>query len=161
MRPTTIDEHRRRVERLTEALRSSTGPVRLHKRTSNLFRARQRADRVLLDGTTLNHVIAIDRVAHTADVEGMTTYADLVDATLPLGLAPTVVPELKSITVGGATTGVGIESSAFRFGLVHETVDDFDVLVADGACCAARRPSTPTCFSGSRTPMAVWATPRG
>jgi FAD/FMN-containing dehydrogenase len=63
----------------------------------------------------------------------MTTYADLVDATLPLGLAPAVVPELKSITVGGATTGVGIESSAFRFGLVHETVDEFDVLVADGS----------------------------
>jgi FAD/FMN-containing dehydrogenase len=62
----------------------------------------------------------------------MTTYADLVDATLPLGLAPAVVPELKSITVGGATTGLGIESSAFRHGLVHETVDDFDVLAADG-----------------------------
>ena len=132
MQPTTIAEHRRRVERLTAALRSSTGPVRLRKRTSNLFRPRQRAHRVLLDGTTLNHVIAIDRVARTAEVEGMTTYADLVDATLPLGLAPAVVPELKGITVGGATTGVGIESSAFRFGLVHETVVEFDVLVADG-----------------------------
>jgi FAD/FMN-containing dehydrogenase len=43
-----------------------------------------------------------------------------------------VVPELKSITVGGATTGLGIESSAFRYGLVHENVDEFDVLVADG-----------------------------
>ena len=51
---------------------------------------------------------------------------------MPLGLAPAVVPELKSITVGGATTGLGIESSAFRFGLVHETIDEFDVLVADG-----------------------------
>jgi len=129
---TTIDEHRGRVERLAQALRSSTGPVRLRKHTSNLFRPRLRADRVLLDGTTLNHVITIDRVARTAEVEGMTTYADLVDATLPLGLAPAVVPELKSITVGGATTGVGIESSSFRFGLVHETVVDLDVLVADG-----------------------------
>jgi FAD/FMN-containing dehydrogenase len=62
----------------------------------------------------------------------MTTYADLVEATLRQGLLPAVVPELKSITVGGATTGLGIESSAFRFGLVHETVDEFDVLVADG-----------------------------
>ena len=77
-------------------------------------------------------MIAIDPVARTAEVEGMTTYADLVDATLPLGLAPAVVPELKSITVGGATTGLGIESSSFRFGLVHETIDEFDVLVADG-----------------------------
>jgi FAD/FMN-containing dehydrogenase len=129
---TTHTEHGRRVERLAAALRSTTGPVRLRKRTSNLFRPRQVADRVLLDGTTLDHVIAIDRVARTAEVEGMTTYAELVDATLPQGLAPAVVPELKSITVGGATTGLGIESSAFRFGLVHETVNEFDVLVADG-----------------------------
>jgi FAD/FMN-containing dehydrogenase len=113
-------------------LRSSAGPVRLHKRTSNLFRPRQAAERALLDGTTLGHVIAIDRMARTAQVGGMTTYADLVDATLPHGLAPAVVPELKSITVGGATTGLGIESSSFRFGLVHETVAEFDVLVADG-----------------------------
>ena len=132
MQFTTIDEHRERVERLAAALRSSAGPVRLHKRTSNLFHPRQAADRVLLDGTTLDHVIAIDRMARTAQVEGMTTYADLVDATLPHGLAPAVVPELKSITVGGATTGLGIESSSFRFGLVHETVAEFDVLVADG-----------------------------
>ena len=128
----TIAEHRRRVERLAATLSSTTGSVRLRKRTSNLFRPREPADRVLLDGTMLGHVIAIDREARIAQVEGMTTYADLVDATLPLGLAPAVVPELKSITVGGATTGLGIESSAFRYGLVHETVEDFDVLVADG-----------------------------
>jgi FAD/FMN-containing dehydrogenase len=133
MQFTTIAGHHRRVEQLAAVLRSSSGPVRLRKRTSNLFRPRQAADRVLLDATTLDHVIAIDRAARTADVEGMTTYADLVDATLPQGLAPAVVPELKSITVGGATTGLGIESSAFRFGLVHETVNEFDVLVADGS----------------------------
>jgi FAD/FMN-containing dehydrogenase len=132
MQYTTIGDHRGRVERLGAALRSSAAPVRLRKRTSNLFRPRQDAQRVLLDGTTLDHVIAIDPLARTAEVEGMTTYADLVDATLPHGLAPAVVPELKSITVGGAATGLGIESSAFRFGLVHETVDEFDVLVADG-----------------------------
>lgn len=132
MEPTTVAEHRERVAQLATALRTSTGPVRLLKRTSNLFRPRVPADRVLLDATELGHVIAIDPAARTADVEGMTTYADLVDAALPHGLAPAVVPELKSITVGGATTGLGIESSAFRQGLVHETVREFDVLVADG-----------------------------
>src|SRR5512141_1420823 len=132
MRFTDIAGHQRRVERLAAVLRSSSGPVRLRKRTSNLFRPRRGDARVMLDATTLDHVIAIDRVARTAEVEGMTTYADLVDATLPLGFAPAVVPELKSITVGGATTGLGIESSSFRYGLVHETVDELDVLVADG-----------------------------
>lgn len=132
MSGTTLEEHRERVERLAATLRSTSGPVRLRKRTSNLFRPREPGERVRLDGTSLDHVMAIDAAAGIAEVEGMTTYADLVDATLPHGLAPAVVPELRSITVGGATTGLGIESSSFRYGLVHETVSELDVLVADG-----------------------------
>ena len=46
----------------------------------------------------------------------MCTYGDLVDATLPHGLAPLVVPQLKTITLGGAVTGLGIESTSFRDG---------------------------------------------
>ena len=144
----SIAEHRARVEQLAGVLRSSNGPVRLRKRTSNLFRPRVAADRVYLDGTTLNHVIDIDAAGCTADVEGMTTYSDLVDATLPHGLAPAVVPELKSITVGGATTGLGIESSAFRYGLVHETVSEFEVLVADGRVLRCAPDQHAALFSG-------------
>ena len=117
---------------MAATLADSTSPVRLKKTTSNLFRPRQNHARTELDATELNHVIDIDAQARTADVEGMTTYANLVDATLPHGLAPAIVPELKSITVGGAVTGVGIESSGFRYGLVHDTVEEADLLVADG-----------------------------
>ncbi len=124
--------HRARVGALARALAESSGPVRLRKSTSNLFRPRRKERRVELDVTDLNHVIKVDRQAGAAEVEGMTTYADLVDATLPHGLAPAIVPELKSITVGGAVTGIGIESGAFRHGLVHDTVQELDVLVADG-----------------------------
>ena len=57
----------------------------------------------------------------TADVGGVCTYEDLVAATLPYGLAPLVVPQLKTITVGGAATGGGIESTSFRSGLPTTT----------------------------------------
>jgi FAD/FMN-containing dehydrogenase len=63
----------------------------------------------------------------------MATYADIVDASLPFGVMPCVVPQLKSITLGGAAAGVGIESSSFRYGLVHETLLEIDVLLADGS----------------------------
>ncbi len=125
--------HRARVEKLSRALAETDGPVRLKKSTSNLFRAREQAERTALDVSALDHVIEIDVERRFVDVEGMTTYADLVDATLPHGLAPAIVPELKSITVGGATTGVGIESGGFRHGLVHDDVLELDVLVADGS----------------------------
>ena len=50
----------------------------------------------------------------------MITYEELVCATLKYNCLPAVVPELKTITVGGAFVGLGIESSSFRYGLVHE-----------------------------------------
>ncbi|RFF29001.1 MULTISPECIES: FAD-binding oxidoreductase [unclassified Wenzhouxiangella] len=140
--------HRARVESLAGALTDSEGPVRLRKRTSNLFRPREAVDRTELDVTSLNQVIGIDAEAGVAEVEGMTPYVDLVDATLPHGFAPAIVPELKSITVGGAMTGLGIESSAFRYGLVHHTVREMDVLVADGRVLTCSPEQHPELFFG-------------
>ncbi len=62
----------------------------------------------------------------------MTRYVDLVDATLAHGTMPAVVPQLKSITLGGAVAGVGIEATSFRQGLVHDAVVALDVLTGDG-----------------------------
>jgi len=59
-------------------------PVRLGKRTSNLFRFdATRAQR--LDTAGLAGVISVDPDGRTAEVQGMTTYEDLVDATLAHG----------------------------------------------------------------------------
>jgi FAD/FMN-containing dehydrogenase len=66
------------------------------------------------------------------DAEGMIRYEDLVRECLAHGVMPTVVPQLKTITLGGALAGVGIESSSHRQGLVHDGVLDFDVLLGDG-----------------------------
>src|ERR671933_2493912 len=69
----------------------------------------------------------------------MTTYEHLVDATLPHGLMPLVVPQLKTITLGGAVTGLGIESTSFRSGLPHESVLEMDILTGDGRVVTATR----------------------
>ncbi len=112
-------------------------PVRLAKTTSNLFRfgARQATG---LDVSRLNQVLSVDAEARTAEVQGMTTYEDLADATLAHGLMPLVVPQLKTITLGGAVAGLGIESSSFRNGLPHESVREAEVLTGDGRIVVAR-----------------------
>jgi len=107
-------------------------PIRLAKQTSNLFRMRDKNGTPGLDVAAFSGVIEVDPVARTADVLGMTTYEELVDATLRYGLMPLVVPELKTITLGGAVAGLGIESTSFRNGCPHESVIDFDVLTGDG-----------------------------
>jgi FAD/FMN-containing dehydrogenase len=112
-------------------------PVRLAKRTSNLFRPRTAAAGPGLDVSGLTGVLAVDPVARTADVQGMCTYERLVDATLPHGLAPLVVPQLRTITLGGAVSGLGIESTSFRNGLPHESVLSMDVLTGSGAVVTA------------------------
>lgn len=127
------------VERLLESYRAvpPTAPIRLAKRTSNLFRMRTAADAPGLDTTGLTGVIAVDPDARTADVAGMCTYEDLVAATLPYGLAPLVLPQLKTITLGGAVTGLGIESTSFRNGLPHESVLELDILTGAGEVVTA------------------------
>jgi FAD/FMN-containing dehydrogenase len=132
-------------ERAVAALRRSYEaippgvPVRLAKRTSNLFRFREPSAAPGLDVSGFDRVLSVDPDRRTADVQGMTTYEDLVDATLPHGLMPLVVPQLKTITLGGAVTGLGIESSSFRAGLPHESVIELDVLTGDGRIVTATR----------------------
>jgi FAD/FMN-containing dehydrogenase len=112
--------------------------VRLAKRTSNLFRPRAASDAPGLDVSGLGGVISIDPDAQTADVQGMCTYEDLVDATLPRGFIPYVVPQLRTITLGGAVSGLGIESTSFRSGLPHESVLEMDIFTGAGEVVTAR-----------------------
>jgi FAD/FMN-containing dehydrogenase len=127
------------VQRLLASYRAlpATASVRLAKPSSNLFRSRVRIDTKGLDTSGLTGVLSVDPDARTADVAGMCTYEDLVAATLPHGLAPLVVPQLKTITLGGAVTGLGIESTSFRNGLPHESVLEMDILTGSGAVLTA------------------------
>jgi FAD/FMN-containing dehydrogenase len=112
-------------------------PVRLAKRTSNLFRFGVREGQRGLRVDGLDQVLRVDPERRTAQVQGMTTYERLVDATLAYGLMPLVVPQLKTITLGGAVAGLGIESSSFRNGLPHESVRAIEVLTGDGRVVVA------------------------
>jgi FAD/FMN-containing dehydrogenase len=82
-------------------------------------------------------VLAIDAAAGWVDAEGMVTYEDLVRGCLAQGVMPAVVPQLKTITLGGAVAGVGIESSSHRHGLVHDTMLELEVLLGDGSIVLA------------------------
>lgn len=118
---------------LNQASKASSQSLSLYKTTSNLFRPdRSRKQDTRIDVRQFNQVLHVDNVNLTATVEGMTTYEALVNETLKHSLLPTVVPELKTITIGGALSGVGIESSSFRFGLVHETIKETEILLNDG-----------------------------
>jgi FAD/FMN-containing dehydrogenase len=123
---------------LREFRGSGRAVIGLSKNTSNLFRDRAAGSKRLLDVRHFDHVLAVDTKNGWVDVEGMTTYEELVSHTLEHCVMPAVVPELKTITLGGAAAGVGIEASSFRYGLVHETIAELDILTGDGRVLVCR-----------------------
>src|ERR1039457_181276 len=149
----TADTHEVAVAGLREAYAAwpPGTPVRLAKRTSNLFRFRDagpatsagqkikaaRSAGTGLDVSAFSRVLRIDPGSATAVAGGMTTYEDLADATLRHGLMPLVVPQLKTITLGGAVTGLGIESTSLRNGMPHESVTQMEILTGDGRVVTA------------------------
>ena len=132
--------HEAAVARLTKSYAGvpPDAPVRLAKSTTNLFRSRAPSATPGLDVSGLTGVLSVDPVALTAEVQGMCTYEDLVAATLPLGVIPLVVPQLRTITLGGAVSGLGIEATSFRHGLPHESVLEMDVFTGAGVVVTVR-----------------------
>jgi len=137
---TTPSSYAEKTARLTSNWQQGAGQLRLAKSTiSNLFRYQPRgaAARRLSLGE-FNHVLGLDAAAGIVEVEGLTTYETVVRHCLAHGFLPLVAPELKHITVGGATVGIGIESTCFRYGFVHDGLREADVLLPSGKIVTAR-----------------------
>jgi len=132
--PDVFAVHAQRRDALIARLRSRAiaAPLGLAKPTSNLFRDRTERAKQRLDLSGFDHVLAVDAQEQWVDAEGLVTFESLVDATLLHGVMPAVVPQLKTITLGGAAAGVGIEATSFRHGLVHHGLLEIEVLLSDG-----------------------------
>jgi FAD/FMN-containing dehydrogenase len=144
-------DHQRRAATLAAEIdqaRARGEQIGLRKSTSNLFRHRSQASKYLIDVRSFKQCLNVDPQRMTADVEGMITYEALVDETLKFSLLPAVVPQLKTITVGGAVSGLGIESSSFKFGLVHETIEEMEILLGDGRLVTCSCRENPDLFFG-------------
>jgi FAD/FMN-containing dehydrogenase len=135
-----VADYARKRETLTRQWPASGGQIRLAKTTvSNLFRyqPRQAPARQVSLGA-FNHVIALDEKSQTLEVEGLATFETIVEHCLPRGFLPPVTPELRHITIGGATVGIGIESTCFRHGFVHDSLIEADVLLPGGDVITCR-----------------------
>jgi FAD/FMN-containing dehydrogenase len=131
------ERHAAKLAAVRAQIAATGGQFALRKRTaSNLFRytprQRARGDRARVDLSGFQEILGLDETARTLDVEGLATFESIVDYTLPRGFVPLVTPELKHITLGGASVGIGIESTCHRFGFVHDMLLEAEVLLPDG-----------------------------
>lgn len=126
----TYSEKKATALKLFKQIRTKGSVSLKPKFTSHFFRKRKKTNK--LDLTNFNNVISVDTENKIAEVEGLTTFYDLSKECLKYGLLPRVVPELRNITVGGAISGLGVEASSFKFGLVHESIIECEVLTGNG-----------------------------
>jgi FAD/FMN-containing dehydrogenase len=129
--------HAAKVERIVAQLRKYGGraTLSLYKKTPphqvpKGYDLRRRDAKV--DISDLTQILQIDPRARTCTAEAGVAFVDLVAATLRHGLVPIVVPELKTITIGGAVSGCSIESMSYRYGGFHDTCIAYEVITATG-----------------------------
>lgn len=110
-------------------------PLSLKKRAVS-HKVPRPSDKRILDRKVnirdFNEVLSIDEKGRTCIAEPGVTFVDLVRETMKYGLIPIIVPELKTITIGGAVAGCSIESMSFMYGGFHDTCLEYEVITAKG-----------------------------
>jgi FAD/FMN-containing dehydrogenase len=135
--------HADKIARIVAQLRAHRGvrPLSLRKQSVShqvpkANDARRGDDKI--DVGALTEILSIDPVKRICVAESGVTFFDLVRATMRYGLAPVVVPELATITIGGAVSGCSIESMSFARGGFHDSCLEYEVITATGEVLACK-----------------------
>ncbi|NUT24099.1 MAG: FAD-binding protein [Hamadaea sp.] len=94
---------------------------------------------IVVDLTTLAGVGRPD--ADRISVGAGARWGAVLDATLPAGLMPPVLPDFLELTVGGTISAGGVGGASHHHGSVSDNVIDLDVITPDGdlVLCSADR----------------------
>jgi FAD/FMN-containing dehydrogenase len=130
--------HADKVGRVADQLRRrrSARPLSLRKRAVSHQVPKARDAKYTderIDISDLDAILEIDPVRRTCVAESGVTFVELVAATMHYGLVPVVVPELKTITIGGAVSGCSLESTSFKHGGFHDSCLEYEVITGTGA----------------------------
>jgi FAD/FMN-containing dehydrogenase len=129
--------HEQKISRVIKQLQERKGaePVSFRKKAVS-HEVPRLSDRRYSDGkidlSALDEILLIDKEKRICVAEPGVTFAELINTTLKYGLVPAIVPELKTITIGGAVAGCSLESMSFKYGGFHDTCLEYEVITAKG-----------------------------
>lgn len=129
--------HEQKIQRIATQLKEhkDTKPVSLKKKSVShevpKLKDKRRLDKKI-DLSNLNEILLIDPQKQICIAEAGVTFVELVSTTLKYGLVPIIVPELKTITVGGAVAGCSIESMSYKYSGFHDTCLEYEIITAKG-----------------------------
>lgn len=115
---------------------------------SNSTRSQSIDHTKLIDISPLNNILEINTKEGYAIVEPNVSLGQLVDATLEYELIPPVISEFPAITVGGAIQGGAGESSSFKYGCLHETCLEYEIITGEGTRLKASASQNKELFHG-------------
>lgn len=129
--------HEEKVSRIIKQLQGRTGsaPLSLKKKAVSHVVPKptdKKYSDETLDISDLDEILLIDTELRICIAEPGVTFERMVAAALKHGLVPAVVPELKTITLGGAVAGCSIESMSYKYGGFHDSCLEYEVVTAKG-----------------------------
>jgi Delta24-sterol reductase len=130
-----MEAHDERVQAIASRVKSfyQRGErYRIYHGSTSTTRKMRLSRNAVVDTSGMKHVLQIDSEKRFAWVEPNVSMEGLVDATLACGLLPPVVMEFPAITVGGGFAGTAGESSSFRHGLFDNTIEEIEIVLANG-----------------------------
>lgn len=86
-----------------------------------------------------DQILEIDTRNRTCTAQAGVTFNELVKETLKHGLVPYTVPELKTITIGGAVSGCSVESMSYQYGGFHDSCLEYELITANGEVLTCSR----------------------
>ncbi|KAL2755880.1 hypothetical protein ACRALDRAFT_2027540 [Sodiomyces alcalophilus JCM 7366] len=134
-----MERHKQAVSEISAAVKGffdRKEPYRIFHGSTNSTRPFRR-DRYV-DISALNNVIEVDKARRVALVEPNVPMDRLVESTLRHGLIPPIVMEFPGITTGGGYAGTAGESSSFRHGFFDDTINEVEMVLANGDVVTAR-----------------------
>lgn len=129
--------HEEKVSRIIKQLQGRTGsaPLSLKKKAVSHVVPKptdKKYSDETLDISDLDEILLVDTERRICIAEPGVTFSRMVAAALKHGLVPAVVPELKTITLGGAVAGCSIESMSYKYGGFHDSCLEYEVVTAKG-----------------------------
>lgn len=143
-----VQEHTQHVAAVQEQLKTA-GAASLGRRSGHAVSHMTSGSTPAAASTrALREILDVDPVKRVAWVEPGVTMEELLARTLKVGLMPRVVPEFRSITVGGALMGAALESASFTEGQFSDGVLAAELLLADGTHIEVSPSHHPDLFYG-------------
>jgi delta24-sterol reductase len=86
----------------------------------------------------LKEIIEVDVKNQTVRVEPLASVGEITEYLVPLGFMMQTTLEIKEATIGGLAMAVGMTTASHKFGLLQETVVEYEVILGDGEIVRVR-----------------------